>query len=640
MNTKAKIEIKTIILLGLGIWVSLTPIFITSNNFNEKNRNKIAEYRSNFNHEYTNPKISATSGKIHIYQNWSAAKIAGICTGSGTEIDPYLIKDLIIDAEGSGSCILIEFTNTYFKIENCTLYNSGSSWDQAGIRLNGVNNGQIIDNYCYSNSRGIWIFSSSDNVIRGNIIRNNHYGIELRDGNYNTISGNVVNRSRVDGITIVRSISNNFSNNIINGGCFRIWGYSLQHLISNNVEPTNLVNGKPIYYYTNEINLGPSNFTNAGQIILANCSNSIISNVNISQIDSRSSLSNGISLYFCNNNTLMENDITDHFCGIWIYQSYDILITRNELHHNYWGLYLEESFFNSILKNNPMYNEYGIMFMNSYNNTISNNTVRVNYRGIYFSSSEYNIISNNTVENQNWGIYLSSSDLNTISGNVLRRNGNGLYFYYSHSNEISGNTINDNYRGIYFYRECDNNSITGNSANFNSWGIMIFSNSENNEILGNTVTSNVFNGIHLYYSNHNFISGNTANFNSRGIFLDTSNSTIILNNIARNNSIAGIYLNNSDANHIWMNKIINNSYGIYLSYSNYNYIMINSFERNKICIVEVNCSGNVFYDNEACPYGQKDDFSYELILFILLIFAGLVLGGATLLLFKYKKRRK
>lgn len=44
------------------------------------------------------------------------AKTAGICTGQGTYSDPYVIQDLVIDAGESGSCILIENSNDYFKI--------------------------------------------------------------------------------------------------------------------------------------------------------------------------------------------------------------------------------------------------------------------------------------------------------------------------------------------------------------------------------------------------------------------------------------------------------------------------------------------------------------------------------------------
>ena len=73
------------------------------------------------------PKTSMISGKIHINNNWSAAKAAGICTGNGTYSEPYIIEDLEIDAGGSGSGILIENSDVYVKIENCTVSDSENS---------------------------------------------------------------------------------------------------------------------------------------------------------------------------------------------------------------------------------------------------------------------------------------------------------------------------------------------------------------------------------------------------------------------------------------------------------------------------------------------------------------------------------
>ena len=78
-------------------------------------------------------KISAVSGKIHINNNWSDAKVAGICTDSSTYSDPYIIEDLEIDGGGSGSCIFIENSNIPFRIENCTIYNSGRNSGDSGI---------------------------------------------------------------------------------------------------------------------------------------------------------------------------------------------------------------------------------------------------------------------------------------------------------------------------------------------------------------------------------------------------------------------------------------------------------------------------------------------------------------------------
>jgi len=159
---KSNRKTKPIILIILGILFAFSPIFINKPRFTARDRDITSNYNNEFDHE--NLKISAVSGKIHINNNWSAAKTAGICTGNGTYSEPYVIEDLIIDGGGSGSCIWIENSNVFFKIENCTAINSGIG---AGIRLGNVSNSRLINNNC------------SDN---------NYMGIYLRDSNNNTVS--------------------------------------------------------------------------------------------------------------------------------------------------------------------------------------------------------------------------------------------------------------------------------------------------------------------------------------------------------------------------------------------------------------------------------------------------------------------
>jgi len=64
------------------------------------NNNKVSEYNDEINLDNKNLKISAISGKIHIDNNWTATKSAGICTGTGTYSDPYVIEDLVINGGG------------------------------------------------------------------------------------------------------------------------------------------------------------------------------------------------------------------------------------------------------------------------------------------------------------------------------------------------------------------------------------------------------------------------------------------------------------------------------------------------------------------------------------------------------------
>ena len=205
---KSNPKLKIIILITLGILFALAPKITNNPSFITANSDVI-----NFDKE--NLKISATTGKIHIDNNWTDAWSAGICTGNGTYSEPYVIADLVIDAEGSGSGIFIENSMAYFKIENCTLYNSGegSVWG-AGILLSNVNNSQLIGNDFSSNYLGIYLIDRDyNNTITGNIINNNGGGIYLDSSSDNTISGNTINNNIWCGIYLYSSSNNTISGN-------------------------------------------------------------------------------------------------------------------------------------------------------------------------------------------------------------------------------------------------------------------------------------------------------------------------------------------------------------------------------------------------------------------------------------------
>ena len=193
MNVKRN---KMVLLFFLGIFL-LISFSLSQNNVNynptistndrEINKNaknlKNSEDNAKINFENENLKISKISGKISIDGNsgWTNAKTMGICTGSGTFIDPYIIKDLVINGGGMGSCISIKYSNMYFRIENCSLSNAGYNWGDGGIKLYHIDNGQIINNSVNSNDAiGIILEYCQNNNISGNTANSNSaYGICL-----------------------------------------------------------------------------------------------------------------------------------------------------------------------------------------------------------------------------------------------------------------------------------------------------------------------------------------------------------------------------------------------------------------------------------------------------------------------------
>ncbi len=503
-----------------------------------------------------NLKISKISGRIHINSNWTVAKAAGICTGSGTYNDPYIIEDLIIDGEESGNCIMIENSDIYFRIENCTLYNSGSSY--AGILLSHLNNSQIIDNNCsyYNNGKGIVLEYCNNNTISGNIANGNrNYGIYLNQfcnnntilnntcnyngfgihmylSSYNTVARNIAIKNQVVGIYVLRSKDNNFIANIIRDSECGIYIYELSY--NNNfssnlmfncsfrfygdsqdsqyIDTTNLVNNKFVYYYTHELGLTSINFSNAGQIILIECSNSIISNLDL--------------------------------LNIYLYYSHNITIHHNEIKNDF----------------------YGMLFYNCWNNTISENIMKKNEYGINFWGGNSNKILKNQIYNSSYkGIYLYNSDNNQFIGNIVKNTEYiGLDLFHCDDNDLLDNCFNKSSRGLKI-DQSNYNTIMGNTACENSYDGIFLYNTNNNDVLGNIVNNNGEKGINLRNSDNNEVSGNTVNYNGeQGIYLDNCYSNSIFQNAAKENKI-GIELFHNDQTEIFGNIIENCEYAIYIN---------------------------------------------------------------------------
>ena len=297
--------------------------------------------------------------------------------------------------------------------ENNTLSENLANNNYIGITFGGSKENKLSGN-TVSNSKndGIWLFSSDNNTLSGNNVSKSDIGIRLEESNNNTLSGNTINNSDNCGIFLYNSNMSTLLGNLMNFCGIYLYG-SFVELASHYIDDTNLVNNKPVYYYVNEIGLESSNFTNAGQIILINCSNSIISGLNLSNGTM------GISLGYSNNNMLSGNTA-----------------------------------------NNNKYN--GIDIYESNNNTFSGNTVNNNnYNGISLFHSEYNTVSGNIAEKNNVnGIYFYFSHNNTLSGNDANYNNqNGIELSYSNNNTFSGNTISNNLYGIYLDSQSKDNKI-------------------------------------------------------------------------------------------------------------------------------------------------------------------------------------
>jgi parallel beta-helix repeat protein len=326
-----------------------------------------------------------------------------------------------------------------------------------------------------NNRHGIDFYGNSNN----NILRNNN----MTDNTYNF------------GL-ILREETRNF-----------LFGTPSKPGIVNDVDPSNTVNGKPIYYIVNRSNEQvPSD---AGYIWLNNCTNIKVNGCNLSNN------LQGILLLFSNNASITNNNIANNVYGTYVglYSNNNTLI-GNTLEDNLNGIYLDGvSRFTTMRTNNisggqmnfgvppdiaryikdgsdlindidtsntvdgkPIVywiNQHNqqvpanagyVMLINSTNILIQDLNLSNNAQNIFLLGSNNTIIVNNSITNSIYGIdisYYGWFDYNTSI----------FYRFYPFNTTVKGNIIVNNGVGIRVL-ECDNSTISNNTFYRNPLGIL------------------------------------------------------------------------------------------------------------------------------------------------------------------------
>ncbi|UCG68193.1 MAG: right-handed parallel beta-helix repeat-containing protein [Thermoplasmata archaeon] len=184
-----------------------------------------------------------------------------------------------------------------------------------GIDICRSDSNNILGNNADSNSdMGIFLRISSGNNISNNIASNGDHGICLYESKKNNIIHNNASHNNLDGIQFSRSINNSFKNNtMVNNGIF-ITGIKLEHWNTHNIDTSNIVNGKPVYYLRNQN--GGTIPEGAGQVILANCTAINVENQELGNG------SVGVELGYCSNNTITNNNASSNsWYGYYLWKS-------------------------------------------------------------------------------------------------------------------------------------------------------------------------------------------------------------------------------------------------------------------------------------------------------------------------------
>ena len=303
----------------------------------------------------------------------------------------------IIDGNYTGNPIDIQ--TDYVILNKFSIRNSGGC-SNTGIRIHGSNN--IIKNCTvYNNGIGIKLWSSSNNIITNCTVYNNSIGIKSSSSLCDIITNCTVYNSPDIGVYLYKSINNKLRDLVINNNSrnFGVIGFDILHYY-HDIDTSNIVNGKPIYYIIEQNGLTLDDTLQIGYLGLISCANILVENLTF----------------------------TKNLQGLLLANTSHSTIINCTIYNSKFGIYLDSCIGNSLI-----------------NCTVYNSSSGIH---IEESSSCQNIISHCTVYSSNiYGICIPSSH-NVIFNCTLHSQSSGIILLYNNNNFIKNCTFYSNYDGI------------------------------------------------------------------------------------------------------------------------------------------------------------------------------------------------
>jgi parallel beta-helix repeat protein len=492
-----------------------------------------------------------------------------------------------------------DYFGTYLAYSHSNMLSSNiATNDYNGVCLYESESNNVDENTLMNNNEGLYLCCSKNNTVDFSKLLNNIWGLHIEKSDSNVISSNEASNN-IYGLLLEKSSHNILRNNnmTINRYNFGVEGDHLSYFIQD-IDASNVVNGKPVYYWVNQKDKEIP--ADAGYVAIINSTNIAIRDLNLTNNI------NGVLLAFTAESIIENVNAINNALDICLYRSSDDTIV-----------------FNTVASKGG----YGVELINSSNNAISHNVFTNNYIGIgLWSSAENNTINANTVLNGTYGgvgVYLDGSSNNSIGSNTITNNYDGIILYGSSWNTFRNNNMNNNTynfgvygtsllhfvndvdpsntvnrRPIYYWINQHDKQVPTNAgyvAVVNSTGITVKDlklwNNEQGVLFAYTTDSKIMNvtvsndwlGIYLWSSDTDVVSGNNSTDNDNGIYLWSSDSNVMSENNLTDNWY-GIYLHYSDNNTIARNIATDSDIGILTTASRRNYINGNVALRNIVGI--------------------------------------------------------
>jgi len=392
---------------------------------------------------------------------------------------------------GNGTTNTICIITDEVEVSGFTITNGGSSWLNSGICVNGSAS-EIHDNWVTSNSRiGIFLSSSNNNTLSGNTISNNAVGIYLNNSDFNEVRNNSV-MSNENGIWLVYSSRNTFAYNNMTGNSFNLGidGNSLLHFV-NDIDTSNTVDGKPVYYLINQSNIFLDNlaFPEIGYMGLVNCVN-----ITLRSLDVTKNLQGVMLAYTCDS-TIENVDVSNNSCGVYLWSSGNNTILNNTISSNSVGVQLSQSSGNSIRANGVLKSDFwGIIIQKASNNNIVGNNILDNDISVYVLDSNHTIFYHNNFINDTISLDSSWNSHHTILDNGAEGNYWSDYNGTDNNQDGIGDSPYSPYFGISYFGQ-DNHPLMGMFSDFSAT-----SEYHVQTICNSSISDFQFNGTAIYFN--------------------------------------------------------------------------------------------------------------------------------------------
>lgn len=373
--------------------------------------------------------------------------------------------------------------------------NNISDNGQSGIYFSNISpyittNNQVLNNIISNAGQGIKIQDSVDTIITGNDVTGcTSWGIYLDGSTGDKLTSNTVKNSKI-GIEILNALNTQLRNNIMENNEYNFGvnagaAFGLPNYRTLDIDQSNTINGKPIYYIVGQNGGTFDSSMNIGYLALISCQNIQVNSLQLS----------------------------NNLQGVLLAGTNNSIVQNCEFSGNDAGISLKVNATGNVISGNEFTDDH-ITLESSSNNQITNNIITrtsgiPNSIGISIASASNNQITGNTISNTNYGVYLSFNSCNNLLNlNVITDNIVGIYLWgwknlaQPTKNRIIQNTITGNQVGINttpsdneaHFNLISGNSLFGiintNSSSFNAtnnyWGSI---DDPNNLISGPVVTS-------------------------------------------------------------------------------------------------------------------------------------------------------